>query len=179
MQRTYTLFYPQKWTLSSQNIGLGSRIRDLESGKTLFRIPNQKGTGSRIRIRDTGCFFFFASIVLTLSLPTIFVIIILLPKVSQVKERSYNLNIGLPKGLKVEGVGSFVISGYSWSTKTRRLFKNFVPELNGQKRKFIYRLPVLYSVVGAEPLLQSLGELIRKLWPGLFSNLQENMFCKK
>jgi hypothetical protein len=128
---------PQKLTLSSQNIGLGSRIRDLGAGKNLFRIPDKKGTGSWIRIRDTACLYFFASIVSTLSLPTIFVITIMLPKASQVKERSYKLNIGLLKGLKVERVGSVVISGYSWSTKTRRLFKNFVPELYGQNGNFL------------------------------------------
>jgi hypothetical protein len=38
----------------------GSEIRDPGSGKNLFRIPDpgfrvQKGTGSRIRIRNTGC----------------------------------------------------------------------------------------------------------------------------
>ncbi len=43
-----------------KNMGLGSEIRDPGSGKNLFRIPDpgpgskgQKGTGSRIRIRNT------------------------------------------------------------------------------------------------------------------------------
>jgi hypothetical protein len=37
-------------------MGLGSGIRDPESGKNLFQIPDrsQKGTRSRIRIRNTG-----------------------------------------------------------------------------------------------------------------------------
>jgi hypothetical protein len=40
-------------------MGLGSGIRDPGSGKNLFRIPDpgsrgQKGTGSRIRIRNTA-----------------------------------------------------------------------------------------------------------------------------
>jgi hypothetical protein len=42
-------------------MGSGSGIRDPESGKNLFRIPDPgvkkaPGPGSRIRIRNTGCF---------------------------------------------------------------------------------------------------------------------------
>ncbi len=43
-------FLPEKLSLSSQKYGLG--IRD--PGKNLFRIPGSKGTGSRIRIRNTA-----------------------------------------------------------------------------------------------------------------------------
>ena len=40
-------------------MGLGSGIRDPGPGKNLFRIPDprgQKGTGSRIRIRNTATY---------------------------------------------------------------------------------------------------------------------------
>jgi hypothetical protein len=37
----------------SKNMGLGSEIRDLE--KTYSGSEGQKGTGSRIRIRNTAC----------------------------------------------------------------------------------------------------------------------------
>jgi hypothetical protein len=50
-------FLPKKLSLSSQKYGFG--IRDPGSGKKLFPDPGsrgQKGTGSRIRIRNIDCF---------------------------------------------------------------------------------------------------------------------------
>ncbi len=53
-QRIVEIF-TQKLSLSSQKYGFG--IRDPRSGKNLFWIRDQKGTGSRIWIRNTvyGC----------------------------------------------------------------------------------------------------------------------------
>ncbi len=53
-------FYPKKCHSSSQKYGFG--IQDPGSIKNLFRIPNpgsrgQKGTGSWIRIRNTGYWY--------------------------------------------------------------------------------------------------------------------------
>ncbi len=52
-------FLPKQSSLALKNMGLGSGIRDPGSGKNLFRTPNpgsrgQKGTESRIRIRNTA-----------------------------------------------------------------------------------------------------------------------------
>ncbi len=40
LNSNYRTFYPQKLSLSSQNMSLGSGIRDSGSGKNLFRIPD-------------------------------------------------------------------------------------------------------------------------------------------
>jgi hypothetical protein len=55
--KNYRTFYPKKLALRSQKYGFG--IRDLRSGIRKKPIPDsgsrgQKGTGSRIRIRNTG-----------------------------------------------------------------------------------------------------------------------------
>ncbi len=57
-QRIIELFAQKFFNKALKNMGLGSGIRDPGSGKNLFRIPDpgsrgQKGTGSRIRIRNT------------------------------------------------------------------------------------------------------------------------------
>ncbi len=53
--KNYRTFYPKNCHEALKNMALGSGIRDPGSGKNLFRIPDPgiKGTGSRIRIRNT------------------------------------------------------------------------------------------------------------------------------
>ncbi len=54
--KNYRTFYPEKLSSSSQKYGLGSGIRDPESGKKPILEPGsrgQKGTESRIQIRNT------------------------------------------------------------------------------------------------------------------------------
>ena len=58
--KNFRTFYLQKLSLSSQNMGLGSEIRDPGSGKNLFWIPDPgvkkaQDPGFRIQSRNTGC----------------------------------------------------------------------------------------------------------------------------
>jgi hypothetical protein len=59
----YSIFNPKKWFLSSRKYDPGCSFRILDADPDFLPIPDsrsrgQKGTGSRIRIRNTGYFHF-------------------------------------------------------------------------------------------------------------------------
>ncbi len=52
--KNYLSFYPKNWHQALKNMGFGSEIRDPDKPIPDPGSRGQKGTGSRIRIRNTG-----------------------------------------------------------------------------------------------------------------------------